>query len=88
WAVSTVNQWTQLALLSIRALCADKFALTVNLENIFRQIDADGRNLHGGRSRSVQVVDVALLSTLAHPCRWVGVHSINATQMCKITFSN
>ncbi|MGF7001173.1 hypothetical protein P3T25_009566, partial [Paraburkholderia sp. GAS32] len=28
WAVSTVNQWTQLALLSIRALCADKFALT------------------------------------------------------------
>ncbi|WP_208603340.1 hypothetical protein, partial [Caballeronia sordidicola] len=26
---STVNQWTQLALLPIRALCADKFALTV-----------------------------------------------------------
>ncbi|MFC0695895.1 hypothetical protein, partial [Paraburkholderia humisilvae] len=31
WAVSTVNQWTQLALLSIRALCADKFALTDKL---------------------------------------------------------
>jgi osmotically-inducible protein OsmY len=29
--VSTVNQWTQLASLSIRALCADKFALTIFL---------------------------------------------------------